>query len=142
MMKKGFTLLETLITLGVLSLVLLLFVYQPRKDWQREISTRQFFDELSHALHYAQEVAIVSGYAVHVRFRATENVIQIIYPPEVTDSKMIILPENLDLRSNWQFYYDRHGRVNTFGRVTILESGTNKRYEVVFQLGSGKFDIR
>lgn len=132
--RKGFTLLESLFALVIIAFIWVLMVRIPYARWQDSVESRMFFDQLEAQLNLTQQDAITYRQTQTIRFDARQQSIR--FP-----NKILTLPQNWNLSSNYSFYYLPNGRVDQFRTVTIHHS-SGKRMAIVFQLGSGKFEFK
>lgn len=130
----GFTLLESLFALIILAFVLMLIIQIPYSRWQAEIESRIFFDQLTLQLNLSQQKAITFGKTQFIRFSAQSQTVNF------TD-EILVLPSDWHLSNTFNFYYLPNGRVEQFQTV-YFHHQSGKSVAIVFQLGSGKFEIK
>lgn len=150
--EAGFTLLETLLTLMIASILILL----PLLSIDRVIESVQidlFFRELTSNLTLMQNHAILVGDRTVANFSPSENQIKF----RVQDADRFsrhVLDSELYLEKG---LYELHGKdyhtvefLLDTGNVSIKKNDkwtttfdTSKgQYQLVFQLGSGRFDVK
>ncbi|MFK8242406.1 MULTISPECIES: competence type IV pilus minor pilin ComGD [unclassified Facklamia] len=130
----GFTLMECLIVLLMMSFVLLMIVRLPFQSWQQSVSERLFIEKVTAQLNLAQQEAIIMQRTRTVRFEATQN--------QVTFNEVQFpFPRGWKLYTSYEFNYFANGRTDQFSTVSFY-SDAGKRVQLVFQLGSGKFEVR
>ena len=148
--EKGFTLVETLITLLITSLLILLPSLSISK-MTRSIEIDLFFRELSSHITMMQNHAILSNETTKVEFSPKMNIIRF----KVNNGYGLVHPLDGEISLDGRgckFYGEEFQAVefkkNT-GNISVLAGywrikfETNKGlYELVFKLGSGRFDIR
>ncbi len=139
MNRGGYTLVESLLVLAILSLLLILW---PRSDQSvaNQIEERLFFSTLSSSIQYCQQLALTSQYQTKVRFDAQEQQI-LFYLYGNYCYEILTLPEDLFLLNQLQIQFNQYGHVSYFGTVRF-QNNQNQRYNLVFQLGNGQFEIR
>lgn len=147
----GFTLVELLITLLIISLL----IFIPVLSIDKVIDTVQvdlFFRELSSNITLMQNHSILTGERTTVEFYPGEKIIKFrVYD----ESKSLEHPLNNEMflkEGLYELLGNRYERVTfhgTTGNITIYNHGwrfnfitSQGAYELVFQLGSGRFDIR
>lgn len=138
--KKAFTLIETLIVLVIVSFLVVCLSFLPKKNWVHQIESKLFFDQLKSELNLAQEAAIIQGYSVSVHFQ--EDCVQFRSIGSIMTYKRLDYPSEWKVTSPFSFIYGPTGRVLSFRTVRFQNSSTNSIVNIVFQLGSGKFEIR
>lgn len=149
--EAGFTLIETLITLLLTSLLIFMPILSIDKITE-SIQIDLFFRELSSTITMMQNHAILTGDRTTVEFIPGNNLIKFkVYNADYNSNhplnSEIYLEEGL-----YEIYGNGYNRV-TFhgytGNIAVFDQkwttnfNTSKGlYRVVFQLGSGRFDIR
>lgn len=149
--EEGFTLIETLITLFITSV----FFLMPILAFDQVIENMKvalFFRELSSNITLMQNHAILSGKKTVIEFVPQENIIRF-KEYDVDESanhpinRELYLEEGIyELQSPSYRQIIFHGEtgniaVSNHRWRTAFITG-NGSYELVFQLGSGRFDIR
>lgn len=149
--EAGFTLVESLITLFISSLLIIL----PVLSIDQLIDTIEidmFFRELSSNISLMQNHAILSGENTIVEFIPRENKIKFKIYDGSYDSNHPLNHEITLSDSICSFYGNDHqtiyfqsdtGNISVaFNRWRVKFKTKNGLYELVFKLGSGRFDIR
>lgn len=149
--EDGFTLVETLITLFITSL----FFLMPILAFDQVMENMQinlFFRELSSNITLMQNHAILSGKKTMVEFVPQANVIR--FKEHDVDgssdhpiNREIHLQEGIyELQSSNYRQVIFHGETGNIAvsnhKWRTVFTTSNGSYELVFQLGSGRFDIR
>ncbi|MFK8198006.1 competence type IV pilus minor pilin ComGD [Aerococcaceae bacterium zg-1292] len=130
----GFSLMECLVVLLMMSFVLLMVVRLPFQSWQQSIAERLFFEKVSAQLNLAQQEAIVMQRTRTVRFEAAQNRV-------IFNEVQFPFPPGWKMYKSYDFNYLANGRTDQFSTVYFY-SDTGKEVQLVFQLGSGKFEVR
>lgn len=148
--EAGFTLIETLITLLIASLLMLL----PLLSLEKVTETMQidlFFRELSSNITLMQNYAILTGHQMVVEFVPRENLIRFREDKSSLGSTHPMYREMHLQEGVYEFYGDDYGRVEFngwTGNIASINGWTtyihtsNGLYKVVFWLGSGRFEIQ
>ena len=134
MKVRAFSFLETLLVLFIIGLMWIFTFRLPTKEWQSSIESRLFFNQLTAQINYVQQLAIMKNQAQTVIFDANNHAI---YFPDV----VLEMPSEWYLLKNYFYTYLPNGRIDHFSTVTFIHRDGN-RVNLVFQLGSGKFDIQ
>lgn len=148
--EDGFTLVETLITLLVASFLILL----PSLSISQMTSSVEvdlFFRELSSQITLIQNHAILANETTRVEFSPTRNCIRF----KVNNGYGAVHPLDREISLDGRackFYTKIFQAVefkNSTGNIAVLTDNWRIRfitdkglYELVFKLGSGRFDIR
>ena len=140
-MKTAFTLVETLLVLGVLALILSIYQIPQYKQLGQEIEGRQFFDILVQKLHHTKEKAMLENTTYLVSFNGTEDYIVFTQLRAERLDYLLWVPDFWDLESTFQIRYYGDGRADSFQTVTFLHEFKEEQVDLVFQLGSGIFDL-
>lgn len=139
--KMGFTLAEALVTLLVFSFCANLLSYIPSNEMLEKIESRLFFNQVLAGLNLAQEVSVLQETQVYVRFWQTLPYIQFQIVGQDTSIQEVTIPDFWHIEKSLQFIHFPDGRTNQFGTVVFVHRDGH-RAEIVFQLGSGKFELR
>ncbi len=139
--KSGFTLIETLVVLLVISFCMALLTLSPSRQMIEKIESRIFFNQVLSGLNLAQEISVLQETQVYVRFWQNSPVIQFQIVGHPTPSQEVLIPDFWHIEKSLQFTHFPDGRTNQFGTVVFVHQDGH-RAEIVFQLGSGKFEIR
>lgn len=140
-LTNAFTLIETLLVLLIISFVLLFASLYPNKDITEKIESRLFFDQVVAGLNLAQGVSVLQETQVNVRFWKNLPYIEFQVVGQVESISQIKIPEFWYLETTLTFTHYPDGRTNNFSTV-VFRHREGQRVEIVFQLGSGKFEIR
>lgn len=130
----GFTLIESLLVLIILSSVLWILVQFPTQSIQDKIEIEVFTQQLSTLLKKTQQDAILQQQAQRVRFNEKNSTID--FP-----STILAIPNGWRIGKNYDFFYYGNGRVEQFETVYIWYN-EEKYMTIAFQLGSGQFEIK
>lgn len=140
--KSGYTLLESLLVLLIIGFMLVIFTWIPNNHLMDSINNRIFFDQLTQELNDAQTQAITRNQTIRVLFNQTHQLLSI----ESLDSAQVLtylyFPEDWQIKKTYSFFYLANGRTNRFDTITFYHQKENKSISLVFQLGSGRFEIR
>lgn len=134
MNNQGFTLVEVLLNLLVVSFLCLLLVRLPVQEFQNDLESRLFFERLEAQLNLTQQEAIVHRRAQKVFFDAGHQEVKLAH-------QVLPFPLGWSIKQNFIFYYLANGRINQFKTVSFFHTD-GRIVRVVFQLGSGKFEIQ
>lgn len=148
--EAGFTLIETLVTIIVVSLLLLLPVLSI-KNITEDIQVNLFFRELTSNITMMQNHAILTGEQMKVEFIPRENLICFNSKAGGNDSAHPLYREMHLQEGLYEFvgdeyaqvfFYEYTGTISTRNGWTKLIDTPKGRYKVVFWLGSGRFEIQ
>lgn len=142
MTKHAFTLMETLVVLAVLAMLLM---FTRPFQWEKmkvSVLTRSFFDQVVMDLNFAKELSMVRNQNIYVAFDADDQVI--VFRENLIGQAYQVLdvPAFLQLKGNYQFIYHGDGSISSFRTVIFMDWVIDRPYYLVFQLGSGKFEVR
>ena len=104
-------------------------------SFQAPLEERIFFEQLKNEMNYAQEVAILQNMIVEVQFKESGNGI-------VFGNRILEVPHNWRVGTDFTFRYLPNGRVNGFKAIYFEQTETGQQRQLVMQLGSGKFEIK
>ncbi|UUX34229.1 competence type IV pilus minor pilin ComGD [Fundicoccus culcitae] len=141
-LKKAFTLIETLLVLTLISFMLILLAWFPNNHLMESIENRIFFDQLVQHLNDAQTQAITRNQTIRVSFNQTHQVLIIESLESTVLLTYLYLPDNWQIRTTYTFFYLANGRTNRFDTLTFYHTSQNISISLVFQLGSGRFELR
>lgn len=133
--RAGFTLIETLLVLVLVGIALWMVTIRPMSSFQAPLEERIFFEQLKNEMNYAQEVAILQNMIVEVQFKESGNGI-------VFGNRILEVPHNWRVGTDFTFRYLPNGRVNGFKAIYFEQTETGQQRQLVMQLGSGKFEIK
>lgn len=148
--EAGFTFIETLLTLFIVSLLMFVPILSIEKITE-SIQIDLFFRELSSTITMMQNHAILTGRNVVIEFLPRENLIRFKEDKVIVDSthstyREIILEEGL-----YEFNGSGYGQVifnGHTGNITSVDGWTTHfktskgLYKLIFWLGSGRFEIQ
>lgn len=126
MQNKGFTLIEMLLVVSVLSMLILLFPFTQHDS----IYLHTQLNEIKERLLYAQSMALKTKKKVEVTIHGSSI--------QVSGSNFH-LRKGMSCQGN-NFYYNDKGNVSNAQTITC--SIKDKTGSIVIQLGSGQLDIR
>ncbi|MGE6538588.1 competence type IV pilus minor pilin ComGD [Bacillus luti] len=142
MKQKGFTLLEMLLVLFSISVLSMITYLNVHSLYERQ-KIEQFLRQFSNDILYMQQLAINRQKHYTLRWHKERNMY---YIGESGSAQFIIKREyDNDIQINLHTFpnpmtYNPSGNINRGG--TILLSYRNYKYEIVFQLGRGRFTYR
>ena len=142
MKQKGFTLLEMLLVLFSISVLSMITYLNVHSLYERQ-KIEQFLKQFSNDILYMQQLAINRQKHYTLRWYKERNMY---YIGESGSTQFIIKREyDNDIQINLHTFpnpmtYNPSGNINRGG--TILLSYRNYKYEIVFQLGRGRFTYR
>ena len=148
--EEGFTLVETLITLLISSFLIFLPTLS-MSEMTRSIETDLFFRELSSQITMMQNHAILMNETTRVEFSPRQNVIRFKINNGFGEAHPLNREISLEdytcefLSSNLQVieFKRKSGNIAVLaGNWRIKFTTDIGTYELVFKLGSGRFDIR
>lgn len=137
--RQGFTLVELLITLFVMSFCLLLAVRVPFDNIKDETTSRLFFTELDATIKYAQEISILQQVEVIIHFDAMNDRIVIYSNSSDLNQEVLLLPTNWQIMREAVINYNQNGSIRNFQRICIKNTLNNAAVHLNFQLGSGRY---
>ena len=140
--KKGYSFIESLVVLLVISTIILVITIQPKTDVTAQIEERIFFDNVISELKKAQQTAILQQKSITIRFHAGDN--QILIRDTRTQEHIATLqpPNHIAVLSAMIFQYYPSGSVDNFSTVIFYDSIEQERIYLVFQFGNGQFEIQ
>ncbi|MED4530699.1 competence type IV pilus minor pilin ComGD [Metabacillus fastidiosus] len=139
--NRGFTLLESLLVLMIVSIMSLVTIINIAPVYERKI-LHTFFEQFEKDVLYAQQHAITYQVSVYIVFPQDEHV----YKIQLTESGNGTITRNIDENLTFQFHNIPPFLVYTPSGA-IVKSGTmfihykNKKYRIVFYLGRGRFNV-
>lgn len=139
--NMGFTLVEALVVLLIISFCLTILAFSPSNEMLEKIESRLFFNQVLAGLNLAQEVSILQETQVYVRFWQTLPYVQFQIVGHATSIQEVNIPEFWRIEQSLQFTHFPDGRTDQFGTVVFIHRDGH-RAEIVFQLGSGKYELR
>lgn len=142
-MKKGFSLIETLLTLSItISLLLLPSAYTAEHiDHIRE---EIFFKEFQSHYDMAQNYAVLTGDNVRVFFNKGNRNINFDHPsnPDHFINESLSYPETISQKTNTYTFRILGGTGNLSTFKTIKYQVGDESVELAFQMGNGKYILR
>jgi competence protein ComGD len=139
---SGFTLIETLLVIFIVFFIIsfpILSFHQVQKDLEIEL----FLEELSSRLMLTQSHTILNGERAEVAIYPSFNRIDFSINGQASHplDYQLHFPDSVSTRGGVRrIYYRAHsGNINDFSPLVFQTS--KGRYEVKFQLGSGRFAI-
>lgn len=142
MKQKGFTLLEMLLVLFAISVLSMVMYYNVHSLYEKQ-KIEQFLRQFSNDILYMQQLAINRQKHYTLRWYKDRHMY---YIGESSVNLAIIKREyDSDIQIDLNTFpnpmtYNPNGNINRGG--TILLSYRSYKYEVVFQLGRGRFTYR
>ncbi|MBO0995254.1 competence type IV pilus minor pilin ComGD [Bacillus sp. SD088] len=138
--SKGFTLLEMLIVLSVVSIILLfsIFTYQSFSDM---LEKKTFITQLEADLYYAHAYALSRRDKVQIQFSSIKKEYKVI---DVQSGEIVLerrIPSTIYIqKSNVNsFVINSEGNVSNFG--TIIFQQHQHTIKLTFYIGKGRFRI-
>ncbi|WP_078545705.1 competence type IV pilus minor pilin ComGD [Litchfieldia alkalitelluris] len=139
--NKGFTLIELLIVLSILFIITILPIIKLFPIYNNKVID-QFFVQLTNDILYTQEYAISRSETMRIYFDNNNSSYRVI----VIDGSQTILTRNYDKEidiNNFtlgnMLYFKSNGNINKAG--TLQVKYRDQKYNVVFQLGRGRFYV-
>lgn len=142
MNKSAFTLLESLVSLVIIGLLLILTHPINFQEIRMDLAGRHVFDQITHELNLAKDLSMTRQVPVQVRFNRSTQTIRIGSEILKEEYCNLRLPNEWRLMSDFDFNYLPSGRINHFQSIRFVHEETGQVIYIVFQLGSGKFDVR
>lgn len=149
--EAGFTLIETLITVLVISLLMLMPVLSI-KNITESIQVDLFFRELTSNITIMQNHAILTGEKMKIEFVPRDNLIRFNGKADSSDASTHPLYREMHLQEGLYefvgesygqvFFYGHSGNISSRNGWTKLIQTSKGRYNLVFWLGSGRFEIQ
>ena len=141
-MKRGLTFIEILMVLFIMSILLIMVSPTLTSHQMESVQSRLFLNQLMNEINYAKDLAVTENRNVCLEFDVDNQ--RIFYLRDASEEKyeLINLPDGLQLMSDFYFCYFPDGSINAFRTVYFQQLTTQKKYALVFQLGSGKFYLK
>ncbi|MGK8830248.1 comG operon protein ComGD [Bacillus paranthracis] len=142
MKQKGFTLLEMLLVLFAISVLSMVTYFHVHSLYEKQ-KIEQFLRQLSNDILYMQQLAINRQKHYTLRWHKDRHMYYI--GESSTDHSIIKREYDSDIQLDLNTFpnpmtYNPSGNINRGG--TILLSYRSYKYEIVFQLGRGRFTYR
>ncbi|MGM0874244.1 MAG: competence type IV pilus minor pilin ComGD [Bacillota bacterium] len=139
--KNGFTLLESMIVLSIVSIMSLVLITNIVPIYHKKV-IETFLNQFEKDVLHAQQYAIVNEKLVYVLFLADQNQ----YMIEANEPEGPLLIRNYHSQVNLEeatltnrVTFNSNGSIQKSG--TMFISYKNSTYKVVFYLGKGRFNI-
>ncbi|MBO1579109.1 type II secretion system protein [Bacillus sp. XF8] len=142
MKQKGFTFLEMLLVLSIISILSVVTYFNVAPLYERQ-KVEQFLKQFSQDILYMQQLAINRRNLHMLRWSPEKHMYSIW---ESGDKRSLFIREyERDIKIDLNTFpnpmtYNANGNINQGG--TILLSYRSRTYEIVFQLGRGRFTYR
>jgi len=140
--QQGFTFLEMLLVLFAISVLSIVTYFSVHSLYERQ-KVEQFLRQFSNDILYMQQLAINRQKHYTLRWHKDRN----LYAIKELGTKYYIVKREYeeDIQINLHTFpnpmtYNPSGNINRGG--TIIISYRNYKYEIVFQLGRGRFTYR
>lgn len=139
--NKGFTIIEMLVVLAVLSAVLFLgiFTFQPIKVWmQKKLFISQLQSDLYHAHSYAinrKERIVLTFPRDNTYYSAVDQSSSVIFIRELSEPIKIAGDGTLT-----RFHITPDGTISNFGKVNFLLN--KEKIELTVYIGRGRFVVK
>ncbi|BCD25134.1 ComG operon protein 4 [Bacillus cereus] len=142
MKQKGFTLLEMLLVLFAISVLSVVTYFHVHSLYEKQ-KIEQFLRQFSNDILYMQQLAINRQKHYTLRWHKDRHMYYI--GESSTDHSIIKREYDSDIQLDLNTFpnpmtYNPSGNINRGG--TILLSYRSYKYEIVFQLGRGRFTYR
>lgn len=142
MKQKGFTLLEMLLVLFAISVLSMVTYFHVHSLYEKQ-KIEQFLRQFSNDILYMQQLAINRQKHYTLRWHKDRHMYYI--GESSTDHSIIKREYDSDIQLDLNNFpnpmtYNPSGNINRGG--TILLSYRSYKYEIVFQLGRGRFTYR
>ncbi|EPY7709646.1 comG operon protein ComGD [Bacillus cereus group sp. Bc002] len=142
MKQKGFTLLEMLLVLFAISVLSMVTYFHVHSLYEKQ-KIEQFLRQFSNDILYMQQLAINRQKHYTLRWHKDRHMYYI--GESSTDLSIIKREYDNDIQLDLNTFpnpmtYNPSGNINRGG--TILLSYRSYKYEIVFQLGRGRFTYR
>ncbi len=142
MNQKGFTLLEMLLVLFAISVLSMVTYFHVHSLYEKQ-KIEQFLRQFSNDILYMQQLAINRQKHYTLRWNKDRHMYYI--AESSTDLSIIKREYDNDIQLDLNTFpnpmtYNPSGNINRGG--TILLSYRSYKYEIVFQLGRGRFTYR
>lgn len=142
MKQKGFTLLEMLLVLFAISVLSMVTYFHVHSLYEKQ-KIEQFLRQFSNDILYMQQLAINRQKHYTLRWHKDRHMYYI--GESSTDHSIIKREYDSDIQLDLNTFpnpmtYNPSGNINRGG--TILLSYRSYKYEIVFQLGRGRFMYR
>ncbi|HDR7285048.1 comG operon protein ComGD [Bacillus cereus group sp. BfR-BA-00331] len=142
MKQKGFTLLEMLLVLFAISVLSVVTYFHVHSLYEKQ-KIEQFLRQFSNDILYMQQLAINRQKHYTLRWHKDRHMYYI--GESSTDHSIIKREYDSDIQLDLNIFpnpmtYNPSGNINRGG--TILLSYRSYKYEIVFQLGRGRFTYR
>ena len=142
MKQKGFTLLEMLLVLFAISVLSMVTYFHVHSLYEKQ-KIEQFLRQFSNDILYMQQLAINRQKHYTLRWHKDRHMYYI--GESSTDHSIIKREYDSDIQLDLNIFpnpmtYNPSGNINRGG--TILLSYRSYKYEIVFQLGRGRFTYR
>jgi len=140
--QKGFTLLEMLLVLFAISVLSMVTYFHVHSLYEKQ-KIEQFLRQFSNDILYMQQLAINRQKHYTLRWHKDRHMYYI--GESSTDHSIIKREYDSDIQLDLNTFpnpmtYNPSGNINRGG--TILLSYRSYKYEIVFQLGRGRFTYR
>lgn len=143
--EEGFTLIETILTLFIISVTLLIPILSIDQVIE-STKTELFFREITADITLMQNHAILTGEGTDIEFRMSNGVSRITYSVRNQDkhplNKIVVIDPELGRflnTSHTRLVFNSSGNIGDFGNVNfVMKNGT---YRLKFSLGSARFEI-
>ncbi|WP_080146834.1 competence type IV pilus minor pilin ComGD [Marinilactibacillus piezotolerans] len=140
--SEGFTLIETLLVLALISIMMLLPII-PYDHLKTTMEEDLFFEDVAASITRIQHHAVLNGETtvLTVRPQARDLSFRVIGQLESELNQTIELPEHMDILGGAKVYRFR-GFSGNQGNLNIVRFKTKNGFIVLkFKLGSGRFEL-
>ncbi|CAI8747473.1 competence protein ComG [Bacillus pseudomycoides] len=142
MKQKGFTFLEMLLVLFIISILSVVTYFNVAPLYEKQ-KVEQFLKQFSQDILYMQQLAINRRNLHMLRWSPEKHMYSIWESGD--ESSLFIREYERDIKIDLNTFpnpmtYNANGNINKAG--TILLSYRSRTYEIVFQLGRGRFTYR
>lgn len=141
--QEGFTLIESILVLFIIGLIFSFPIFSIR-GVEEDIELDLFFEELSSSITMMQNHAILNNQPTYVEAdpELKKFLFRVRGERQHELNHELIVPDSVTLIGTVR-QYEFQSQSGNQGNLNRLRMDTNQgRYELVFQMGSGRFEIR
>ncbi|MGV3244028.1 competence type IV pilus minor pilin ComGD [Staphylococcus sp. 11262D007BW] len=137
--KGGFTLIEMLIVISIITLILgLSFIKPPKLFTEYQIKLQAAL--LTSKLDFYQAEAIKNKSDILLVFRKKQNDIKVVMLNQTKPQYIPLTPLKLNSHSNLDnIKFDRNGNINKFG--TLKFNYLNEKFSLIYHIEQGRYRL-
>lgn len=139
--ELGFSLLESLLVLALLSICLVCLRFTQPIDFKQSIEGRLLFETIAQELQTAQQTAILQKVDIRVDFDAYRQEVRFTEMRTPRESYQLRVPEPWQIEHSYAFTFRRDARTTNFKSIHFINMQDNTRVSFVFQIANGRFCI-